>query len=288
MSERILELVDVEKRYPTFTLDHVNFALSTGRVMGFIGRNGAGKTTTLKTIYGLVKPDGGEILYHGARASDSVSFKEDVGLLFGGIDFYPSQKVSTLTSVTKRFYSHWDEDMYRKWLKFFGIDESKKIRELSNGMKVKYGLSIALSHGAKLLLLDEPTSGLDPVSRDELLDCLRRLAEKKEVAILFSTHVISDLEKIADDITYIQKGKIVFTGQCRDFKSSYLHVEGDEGSLTPVQSSLISHLRVHQGRFEGVIKKEDEKQFEGTASQASLEEIMLAIERGEEDEESPL
>ncbi len=288
MSERILELVDVEKHYPTFTLDHVNFALSTGRVMGFIGRNGAGKTTTLKTIYGLVKPDGGEILYHGARVSDSVSFKEDVGLLFGGIDFYPSQKVSTLTSVTKRFYSHWDEDMYRKWLKFFEIDESKKIRELSNGMKVKYGLSIALSHGAKLLLLDEPTSGLDPVSRDELLDCLRRLAEKKEVAILFSTHVISDLEKIADDITYIQKGKIVFTGQCRDFKSSYLHVEGGESSLTSAQSSLISHLRVHQGRFEGVIKKEDEKQFEGMASQASLEEIMLAIERGEEDEESPL
>lgn len=288
MTENILELRDVCKAYPSFALDHVSFGLTPGRIMGFIGRNGAGKTTTLKAIYGLVKPDGGEILYQGVPVADSPSFKEDVGLLFGGIDFYPSQKVATLTSVTKRFYPHWDEDMYRKWLKFFDIDETKKIRELSNGMKVKYGLSVALSHGAKLLLLDEPTSGLDPVSRDELLDCLRRLADKKDVAILFSTHVISDLEKIADDITYIQRGKILFSGECGDFKSSYLHVEGDEGFLTPIKSPLISHLRVHQGRFEGVIKKEDERYFDGMASEANLEEIMLSIERGEEDEESPL
>lgn len=288
MPERILELINVSKAYSSFSLEQVNFSLTPGRIMGFIGRNGAGKTTTLKAIYGLVKPDGGEILYKGTPSDEDPEFKEDVGLLFGGIDFYPSQKVSTLTSVTKRFYSGWDESVYQKWLKYFDIDENKKIRELSNGMKVKYGLSIALSHGAKLLLLDEPTSGLDPVSRDELLDCLRKLADKRNVAILFSTHVISDLEKVSDDITYIQKGKIIFSGEMGEFKSGYLHVEGEESSLTPAKSSLISHLRVHQGRYEGVIKKEDAASFEGEGSQASLEEIMLSIERGNEDEESPL
>lgn len=288
MPSKILELIDVSKHYPSFSLERVSFSLTPGRIMGFIGRNGAGKTTTLKAIYGLVKPDGGEILYNGAPSNKDPKFKEDVGLLFGGIDFYPSQKVSTLTSVTRRFYSNWDQDLYQKWLRFFGIDEKKKIRELSNGMKVKYGLSIALSHGAKLLLLDEPTSGLDPVSRDELLDCLRKLADKKDVAILFSTHVISDLEKVSDDITYIQKGKIVFSGEMEAFKSGYLHVEGEESSLTPTKSPLISHLRVHQGRYEGVIKKEDAHSFEKESSQASLEEIMLSIERGNEDEESPL
>lgn len=288
MPEAVLEVKSLRKEYPSFRLDGVSFSLASGRIMGFIGRNGAGKTTTLKAIYGLVEPDSGEILFEGLPVSSPGDLKNDIGLLFGGIDFYPSQKVKNLTSVTRRFFRGWDQGLYEKWLRYFGIDENKKIRELSNGMKVKYGLSIALSHGAKLLLLDEPTSGLDPVSRDELLDCLRKIAEKRKTAILFSTHVISDLEKCADDITYIQKGKILYTGDVASFKAGYLAVEGEGASLDRTQKEKISHLRLRQGRYRGVIKSEDAPLFPGESHPAELEEIMLGIERGQEDEESPL
>ncbi len=284
MSGPLLSVSSLCKSYPSFCLDHVSFSLEKGRIMGFIGRNGAGKTTTLKAIYGLVEPNEGEILFHGEGRSPS--FQSHIGLLFGGIDFYPSQRVKTLTSVTRRFYPDWDQGLYQKWISFFGIDENKRIRELSNGMKVKYGLSVALSHGAELLLLDEPTSGLDPVSRDELLDCLVKVAEKG-AGILFSTHVISDLEKVCDDITYIQEGKIVYTGDLPSFKAGYLSVAGEESSLTEEKKAAIGHLRIKDGRFEGVIPAENASLFAGETSPAKLEDIMLYIERGSEDEKAP-
>lgn len=284
MSEPLLSVASLCKAYPSFSLDHVSFSLQKGRIMGFIGRNGAGKTTTLKAIYGLIEPDQGKILFNGENRTPS--FQSHIGLLFGGIDFYPSQRVKTLTSVTRRFYPDWDQELYQKWISFFGIDENKRIRELSNGMKVKYGLSVALSHGAELLLLDEPTSGLDPVSRDELLDCLVKVAEKG-AGILFSTHVISDLEKVCDDITYIQEGKIVYTGKLASFKSGYLSVSGEESSLSEEEKEAIGHLRIKDGRFEGVIPAEKGSLFEGETSPAKLEDIMLYIERGSEDEKSP-
>ena len=250
--------------------------------MGFIGRNGAGKTTTLKIIYGLVKQDSGDVYFDSEKIVEAdASFKSQVGLLFGGVDFYPGQKVKSLTEVTKRFYSSWDDDLYHKWLKFFEISENKKIKELSNGMKVKYGLAVALSHGAKLLLLDEPTSGLDPVSRDEVLDCLRDIADKENAAVLFSTHVISDLEKCADDITYIKEGKILYTGEVSAFEKGYVHVEGDASLLSEEQKKSIGHLRIRSSRFEGVASNEIASVIPGEKRQATMEEIMLAIERGE-------
>ncbi len=270
------------KSYPEFKLDNVSFEIKPGRIMGFIGRNGAGKTTTLKIIYGLVKQDSGDVYFDNKKIVEAnASFKNQVGLLFGGVDFYPGQKAKNITEVTKRFYQAWDDGLYYKWLKFFGISEDKKIKELSNGMKVKYGLAVALSHGAKLLLLDEPTSGLDPVSRDEVLDCLRDIADKENAAVLFSTHVISDLEKCADDITYIKEGKILYTGEVSDFEKGYVHVEGDASLLSEEQRGNIGHLRIRSSRFEGVISSEITSNIPGEKRQASMEEIMLAIERGE-------
>ena len=270
------------KTYPEFKLDNVSFEIKPGRIMGFIGRNGAGKTTTLKIIYGLVKQDSGDVYFDSEKIVEAdASFKSQVGLLFGGVDFYPGQKVKSLTEVTKRFYSSWDDDLYHKWLKFFEISENKKIKELSNGMKVKYGLAVALSHGAKLLLLDEPTSGLDPVSRDEVLDCLRDIADKENAAVLFSTHVISDLEKCADDITYIKEGKILYTGEVSAFEKGYVHVEGDASLLSEEQKKSIGHLRIRSSRFEGVASNEVASAIPGEKRQATMEEIMLAIERGE-------
>ena len=169
-----LEVRGLCKNYPAFTLKDVSFDVPQGAVVGFIGRNGAGKSTTLKSILGLVHPDGGEVRCFGQDVRQHErEFKESIGVVLGGIDFYPKKKVRTITDVTRRFYDNWDEEKYRYYLKLFRIDETKRVDQLSSGMRVKYLLALALSHNARLLLLDEPTSGLDPVSRDELVELFR-------------------------------------------------------------------------------------------------------------------
>ena len=285
----ILEIKNITKHYPNFSLQDVSFTLKKGEITGFIGRNGAGKTTTIKAIAGLIEKDSGAIIFDGKEIkTDEEKIKESISILFGGIDFYPSQKVKTLTSVTRRFYQNWDQALYEKWLKFFSIDENKRIKELSNGMKVKFGLAVALSHNASLLLLDEPTSGLDPVSRDELLDSLKEIARKKGTSILFSTHVISDLEKCADRIVYIKNGSILAFKDVNSFKDDYLYVEGEKLSFTQ-ESAILHFTQKDYSHFEGVIKKESKPLFSNEKlREASLEEIMIAEERGQNNEESPL
>ncbi len=290
MNEPILVVDSLSKSYKSFSLKNVSFSLKPGTITGFIGRNGAGKTTTIKAILGLVPSNGGHVYFNGVNSEDSeMALKNEVGLIFGGADFYPAKRLYSITNVSKRFYKNWDEELYRKWLRFFSLDDRKRIKELSSGMKVKYALALALSHGAKILLLDEPTSGLDPVSRDELLDVLKEIAKKKKVAILFSTHVISDLEACADDIVYIRDGAIVAFSVLSSFKDNYRHVWGTLASLTDDKKEAILHFRENLNHYDGVIAKNSEGLFlseEITA--ASLEEIMLAIERGRNDEESPL
>ncbi len=285
----LLEIHNLSKSYPTFSLKDISFTMKKGEITGFIGRNGAGKTTTIKAIAGLIKKDAGTILFDGKKIeSQEEETKEKMSLLFGGIDFYPTQKVKTLTEVTRRFYAKWDETLYRKWLGFFEIDENKRIKELSNGMKVKYGLALALSHEAELLLLDEPTSGLDPVSRDELLDILKAIAKKKETAILFSTHVISDLEKCADQIVYIKKGSLLASKSLSSFKEDYICVSGERLSIAK-EEAMLHFIKKEANSFEGISKKGKETLFaDDTIRKPTLEEIMIAEERGQNNEESPL
>lgn len=171
----VLEVQGLTKRYPAFTLNGVSFDVPQGAVMGFIGRNGAGKSTTLKSILGMVHPDAGAVRVFGMDyAENERAVRRELGVVLGGIDFYPKKKIKTITDVTRRFYNNWDEEKYRHYLELFHIDESKRVDQLSSGMKVKYMIALALSHNARLLILDEPTSGLDPVSRDELTELLRR------------------------------------------------------------------------------------------------------------------
>ena len=213
------------KSYPSFTLKEVSFALPQGTVMGFVGRNGAGKSTTLKSILGLVHPDKGQVTFMEQDAVQNEQYmKENIGVVLGGIDFYPQKKIKTITDVTRRFYPNWEEEKYRHYLSLFGIDETKRVRELSDGMRVKYLIALALSHQAKLLLLDEPTSGLDPVSRDELTELFRAIVADGSRSILFSTHITSDLEKCADHITFIKDGEIFYTGAKADFLTEYAHL----------------------------------------------------------------
>ena len=224
---KVLSVDRISKEYPGFLLQNVSFAVEEGTIMGFIGRNGAGKTTTLKTILNKVPIKEGTVEYFGLDLKDhETAIKQRIGYAGGTVDYYKKKKIRKLIDITKRFYTHWDDEIYKKYMEMFSLDENKMPSQLSEGMKVKLNLVIALSHGAELLILDEPTSGLDPVSREELLGIFKYL-KSKGVSILFSTHIISDLEKCADEITYIREGKIVYTG-------SMLGFTGNENTLEDV------------------------------------------------------
>ena len=211
----------LSKTYPTFALQDVSFALEEGRIAGFVGRNGAGKTTTLKSMLGLVHPDAGEVYYFGLpfRGRDA-EIRQRIGYSSGTVSYYMKKKIRDIVAVTRDFYDRWDETAYERYRQLFRIEENKTPSELSEGMKVKLNLLLALSHRAELLLLDEPTSGLDPFSRDELLEVFRTL-KNDGVAILFSTHILSDLEKCADDILYIRQGRIEAAAPREEFMAAF-------------------------------------------------------------------
>lgn len=218
----ILQIRQLSKHYPAFTLNAVSFDVPQGAIMGFIGRNGAGKTTTLKSLLGLVHPDSGEVLFFGRNTvNDEKYFKENIGVVLGGVDFYSKKKLETISKVTKRFYDNWDEEKYQHYLKTFALDENKRVDELSSGMHVKYLVALALSHNAKLLILDEPTSGLDPVSRDELVELFKAIVRDGSRSILFSTHITSDLEKCASHITFIKEGNVFYSGTVESFMTAF-------------------------------------------------------------------
>ena len=230
-----LQVENLTKRYPDFTLSGVSFTLERGGIMGLIGKNGAGKSTTLKSILNLVPPDGGRIEILGLPFPErEQECKRKMGVVPGGIDFYLDKRVSAVTAVTRRFYPDWDQDAYHRYMEEFGISPNKRVRDLSAGMRVKYLIALALSHQAELCLFDEPTSGLDPVSRDELLTLFRALVKDGNRSILFSTHITSDLEKCAGSITYIKDGKILASGETSSFLASFQHLRTpeDPGPLT--------------------------------------------------------
>ena len=217
----IVKIENLNKAYPSFKLSNISFDIEEGRITGFIGRNGAGKTTTIKSMLNLVHPDSGEIFYFGKSLYENESeIKKHIGYSTGSVNWYPRKKIKDIIKIVSRFYDTWNNDAYRKYLELFEIDENKTANQLSEGMKVKCNLLIALSHNAKIIILDEPTSGLDPFSRDELLDVFTQL-KQDGVTIFFSTHIISDIEKCADDIVYISGGKIVASLPKEDFMTIY-------------------------------------------------------------------
>lgn len=232
-----MELLEVEglcKKYSQFTLKDVSFSIGAGEIMGLIGKNGAGKSTTLKSILNMVRPDQGKILMNGREFQRfEAECKQEIGVVFGGIDFYKYKKLSDITAVTRLFYRNWDDIAYQRYMQMFELDPKKRVNQLSSGMKVKYLITIALSHNAKLLILDEPTSGLDPVARDDLLELYLQLVKNGSRSILFSTHITSDLDKCASSITYIKNGEILKTAEKEDFIKyfQYLKRPDETGDL---------------------------------------------------------
>lgn len=281
MAETVLELRGLCKEYPAFRLKDVGFSVARGHIMGFIGRNGAGKTTTLKSMLNIVHPDAGEVKFFGLDfAEHEQEIKRRIAFVSGGANYYPHKKLAAITAVTRSFYENWDEAAYRRYLSLFALDESKTPRALSAGMQVKYALALALSHGAELLILDEPTSGLDPVSRDELVDVFLSLADEG-VSILFSTHITEDLDKCADDVSYIRNGEIVFSLTLAELRKKYRTVELTAEQAERYRSRLIGCKRAKEG-FTALVECGELEELGGHT--AGLEEIMVHLDREAKDD----
>jgi len=250
--------------------------------MGFIGRNGAGKTTTLKSLLNLVHADSGAIHFFGLDMKEhEFDIKQRIAFIFGSVNYYQQKKLKTIAEVYKRFYKTWDEPVYRDYLERFNLDPEKKINQLSQGMSIKFALALALSHHAELFILDEPTSGLDPVSRDELLTIFADLVDREGASILFSTHITSDLDKNADDITYIKNGEILASQEKHSFVDQYRLLQGAVERMMPTLKAKIIGYAERKGELSGLIRVEDAAAFNGfVLSQADLESIMVHIERG--------
>lgn len=277
----VLTVKNLCKNYAKFKLDNVSFSLEQGKITGFIGRNGAGKTTTLKSLLNFIHPDNGEINFFGNNFKDNeFEIKKKIGFVSGGINYYPKKTLKTITAVNRKFYDTWDESAYRNYMTMFSLDESKTPSELSEGMKVKFSLTLALSHNAELLILDEPTSGLDPVSRDDLLDVFIQLAEEKNITIMFSTHITSDLDKCADNIIYIKKGKILREDSLDNFVSSYKIIKAhDDNAAEKIKSKLIGFKREKKGYSALIPSSEIPEGLNVEVENADLESIMIHMEK---------
>ena len=268
------------KNYPAFKLENVSFSLVPGTITGFIGRNGAGKTTTINSMLSFVRPDAGEISFFGmAYPENDREIKEKIGFVSAGMTYYTRKKLKAITAVTKTFYPDWDDAAYRKWMSTFGLEEEKTPAELSNGMKIKYALALALSHGAELLILDEPTSGLDPVSREELVEVFLKLKDEGKT-VFFSTHITSDLEKCADRILFLQQGRLKADDTLEGFRDAWRIAECGTEIPAALQEAACGRCRIRD-RYTVLIRKEDAAAFE--AREATLEEIMIHLEKEAEE-----
>lgn len=220
-----IEIHDLCKDYPGFSLKNVSFTVPEGLCCGFVGPNGAGKTTTLKALAGLAFPDSGEVRLLGKRADDP-SVREEIGIVFEQPYFQEDWTPLDIEKSVRPFYRSWDGARYRDYLSRFALDARKKVKSMSRGMKQKLAMAVQLSHDTRMLLLDEPTGGLDPAARDEMLDILREYMVPENRTLLFSTHITGDLERIADCIVYIRGGAISYWGDKEELLSSYCVVRG--------------------------------------------------------------
>ena len=254
----ILEIKGLTKTYKNFKLDNVSLNLERGYIMGFIGENGAGKTTTIKLIMNLLKRDSGEIkVFDKDNIRFSQEIKEKIGFVYDDCFYYEKLSIKDNAKVISNFYKEWSFDTFNSYLRKFGLNEKQKVKELSKGMKMKFAISLALSHNAEFLIMDEPTAGLDPVVRAELLDLFQEIIQDEKIGILISTHITSDLEKIADYITYIRKGKIEFSKPTIEVLEEYKIVKGDTKLLNEENKKLFISINATEFGFEALTKNEE-------------------------------
>lgn len=284
--ENILTLEHVFRQYPDFRLQDISFQVPAGSIMGFIGENGAGKSTTIKLILNMLRRDSGRITVFGQdNIKEERRIKEELGVVLGELNIPDNMNAGQLNRVLRRVYGRWNEETFAGLLRRFGLKEGMAVKEYSKGMRMKLAIAAALSHDARLLLLDEPTSGLDPVVRDEILDLFLEFIQDESHSILVSSHIVGDLEKIADYITLIHRGKLLFSEEKDLLKERYRIIRGPEEAFAVFDpKALTGHRR---GRFgsEALLDREAAGAVclpEGMAEDpAGIEDIMLFHVKGE-------
>lgn len=275
-----IEVKQLSKKYSNFLLDGISFNVPKGYICGFIGQNGSGKTTTLKLMLGMVLKDSGDISLMG-KNSDDITLKEDLGVLFDQPYFQQDWTIIDIEKALQPFYKSWDSEAYHRYINLFSLDTKQKYKTMSRGMKMKLGMAVTLSHDAKLLLLDEPTGGLDPVMRDDILDILREYMISEDRTVFFSTHITSDLEKIADYIVYIHRGKVFFSGLKDDLIDKYCIVRGGIEDLPKDKRQAVIGLREHVGGFEAMMELSEVGGMPSSiiSEPVTLDDIMIYINR---------
>lgn len=284
MINNCLRLNGVSKKLSGFKLDNISFELPKGYIMGLVGANGAGKTTIIKLILNMLQKDAGEIMIF---EKDNVKYenvvKQDIGIVFDSLFFVDSWTVGDTEKAISIFYNNWNHFVYSKMISRFNLPRDKKVAEFSRGMQMKLMLACALSHDAKLLILDEPTSGLDPATRSELLEILQEYIKDGENSVLFSTHISTDLERVADYITLVNNGKLFFTGSLDELLSGYRMIKGRPRDLTENLEKSVIGLRKTSVGFEGLIRTGDAAQYESCVLDgATIDDIVISVSRGEQ------
>lgn len=285
--DNILEIKNLNKTYNRFKLKNINLELPKGMIMGLIGENGAGKSTTIKSILNIIKIDSGEIkIFDKDSRIHEKEVKEDIGVVLD--DSFLSEYLAPvdIDKIMEKIYKNWDKELYFKYLKDFKLPENKISKEFSSGMKMKLKIAVALSHHPKLLILDEPTSGLDPVARNEVLDIFQDFIQDEEKSVLISTHITSDLEHIADYITFINEGEILFTKTRDELLENYGVVKCSEEEFKKIDKK--DYLRYKKNRYEYDVLVENKFEFKkkyefSIIDKSTIEDIMIIYIKGEKE-----
>lgn len=277
----ILEIHHLSKAYDNFLLKDISFNLEPGYIMGLVGGNGAGKTTLINLILNKMGKTSGEVKVFGLdHIQHEKQIKQQLGVIFDEAGIVSEWMLKEVEQAYSLFYKEWNSKTFYNYLEKFHLNPHMKVKDLSRGMTVKMMLATAFAHDAKLLILDEPTSGLDPASRDMLMEILQDYIEDGTKSVVFSTHITSDLEKVADFITCIDQGKLIYTGTKDELLESYRRVKGGPNEYKGYEQWMIG-LRKYTAGFESMVKYEDVKKMSEAfiIEPLSIEDILVFISR---------
>lgn len=281
----IIEISGLCKQYQDFRLQDLNLSIAPGTITGLVGANGAGKSTTLKLILNLIRRDAGSIKVFGKdNIAEETAIKKDIGVVFDEPCFHDLLSPAHIDQYMAGLYPDWDSRLFGRYLQQFSLPKNKVVKEFSRGMKMKLSIAVALSHRPRLLLLDEPTSGLDPLVRDEILDIFLDYLQQEDHAILLSSHITSDLDKIADTIALLDHGKLLFHEEKDELRDKYVLVKGGNDLLETIGQDRMVGVRKNQFGFEGLCLRENLPHMAGTrleTERPTIEEIMLFFTRSE-------
>ncbi len=285
--ENILELQQICKSFPKsdFILDKLSFSLPYGAILGFVGENGAGKTTTIGCILNTVRKDSGTVKLFGKEMRDTdTDIREKIGVVYDGDNFPGFWTAKQLSQVMEGIYTQWDHALFQKYSEDFHLPVKQKIKNYSRGMTMKLAIAVALSHHPQLLILDEATSGLDPIMRDEMLDVFLEFVQEESHSILLSSHITSDLEKVADYITFIHNGKLILTASKNDLVYHYAVMRCRENQFLALDPGDIIAYRKRDFQIDVLVdngKEAQRKYKDAVVDHVSVDEIMLLLVKGE-------